>query len=441
MKKPIYAIFDVGKTTKKLILFGEDRQIIKEHQEVFPQITDEDGFPCDDLNRLSDWVLRWWSVLRRSTSYVLKGVNFTAYGASFVHIGHDGRPVLPLYNYLKPLPLALTDRFYGQWASQDAFAIQTCSPRLGMLNSGLQLYWLKHERPADYARIHTTLHLPQYLSYLITGEFFSDYTSVGCHTALWNFSGQTYQDWVFAEGIDEKLAPLTRDSVASVVDDRLVGVGLHDSSAAVVPYLLQSQEPFMLISTGTWCINLNPFNQQALSADRLRRDCLNYLSPKGETTKASRVFFGHEHDYQVDRIAEHFGVSTNFYKSIRQTDLHHSSTDPFRPACMSGTGPYPNPSAEAWDLSAFHSPESAYGGLMRGLMDILAESIGLIDQGEQTLYLDGGFARNVLFQHLLSHHFPNRTIHTLNIPQAAALGALMHVEQGEAHKQTRLLFV
>lgn len=441
MKQPIYAIFDVSKTTKKLILFGEDRQIIKEHQEVFPELTDEDGFPCDDLNRLSNWVLRWWSVLRRSTSYVLKGVNFTAYGASFVHIGHNGQPVLPLYSYLKPLPPALTDRFYGQWAGQDKFATQTCSPRLGMLNSGLQLYWLKHERPTDYARIHTTLHLPQYLSYLITGELFSDYTSVGCHTALWDFRDQTYQDWVFAEGIDKKLAPLTRDSVAAVVDDRLVGVGLHDSSAAVVPYLLQSQESFLLISTGDWCINLNPFNQQPLTADLLRRDCLNYLSPKGETTKASRVFFGHEHDYQVHRIAEHFGVSINFYKSIKQASLHKNLTDNFRPACMNGTGPHPDQHAELWDLSIFNTPEKAYGCLMRGLMSILVESIGLIDQGERTLYLDGGFARNPVFQQLLNYHFPDRTIDTLNIPQATALGALMHVEQGEAHKQTRLLFV
>jgi hypothetical protein len=34
-----------------------------------------------------------------------------------------------------------------------------------------------------------------------------------------------------------------------------VGTGLHDNSAALIPYLGTFQEPFALISTSTWCIS------------------------------------------------------------------------------------------------------------------------------------------------------------------------------------------
>ncbi|KAA9331674.1 carbohydrate kinase [Hymenobacter busanensis] len=441
MKKSIYAVFDVGKTNKKLILFDEDRQIIEEKQHVCLETVDEDGFPCESLTRLTQWVQTHWHALRTNPHYHVKGVNFTSYGASFVHLGANGQPVLPLYNYLKPLPAQWSTRFYdalGQ--TPEEFAAETCSPRLDMLNSGLQLYWLKYARPEHYARIRTSLHLPQYLSYLITGEAFSDYTSVGCHTSLWDFNRQHYHDWVLREGIDEKLAPLTTDSVAAVVDGVLVGVGLHDSSAAVLPYLLQTEEPFLLVSTGTWAITLNPFNDQPLTPELLRRDCLSYLSPKGHMTKAARVFFGREHDYQVERIANYFHVQPDFFHSLVLARPYDEASHRFRPWCMVGTGPFPEQPAEEWDLSVFKTAGDAYQHLMHGLIDILKESINLIRQDEKILYVDGGFARNPPFMQVLSWHFPELDIRTLEVPQATALGALSHLVQGEAWSKTQPLF-
>ena len=57
-----------------------------------------------------------------------------------------------------------------------------------------------------------------------------------------------------------------------------VGIGLHDSSAALIPYLMNFKEPFVLISTGTWCISLNPFNEAPLTKEELKSDCLSYMS-------------------------------------------------------------------------------------------------------------------------------------------------------------------
>jgi L-fuculokinase len=56
MKIPVCAIFDIGKTNKKLFLFNENYEIVLEKSIQFPEIQDEDGFPCEDVNLLKNWV-------------------------------------------------------------------------------------------------------------------------------------------------------------------------------------------------------------------------------------------------------------------------------------------------------------------------------------------------------------------------------------------------
>jgi sugar (pentulose or hexulose) kinase len=49
-KQNVLLIFDVGKTNKKILLFNEDYQLVLDQLQVFEEITDEDGFPCEDIN-------------------------------------------------------------------------------------------------------------------------------------------------------------------------------------------------------------------------------------------------------------------------------------------------------------------------------------------------------------------------------------------------------
>ncbi|HXB94187.1 MAG TPA: FGGY family carbohydrate kinase, partial [Puia sp.] len=324
----VIAIFDVGKTNKKLFLFDEEYRIVWEHAEVCDQTVDEDGEPCEDIVLLTDWVRRSFARVAALPGFNIKAVNFSAYGASLVYIGYDGTPVAPLYNYLKPFPDDLRRRFYDTYGGEITFSMLSASPVLGSLNSGMQLYRIRQQQPELFASIRTALHLPQYISYLFTGSAYSDITSIGCHTNLWNFSQQHYHEWVYREGIIDKLAPILPST--SVIplkpppdpqvplagaapihgptwpDIPLAGIGIHDSSAALIPYLTGFREPFALISTGTWCITLNPFNDAPLTAAELQQDCLCYMSYRGTPVKASRLFAGYEHEQQVQRLSAHF---------------------------------------------------------------------------------------------------------------------------------------
>jgi len=264
-KEPVIAIIDVGKTNKKIFLFDKNYRIVYEQSARFIETVDEDGFPCENVESLRQSVFDSLREVFKNGEFEIKAINFSTYGASFVCIDEYGNPVTSLYNYLKPYPESLQHQLHEKYGGEKMFALKTASPVLGSQNSGLQLYRLKIEKPEVFKRIKYALHLPQYLSYLITKNICSDITSIGCHTALWDFQKNDYHQWVYEEGIQNKLAPLVpAERVTEIVfDDKwkcVAGIGLHDSSAALIPYQMSFREPFVLISTGTWVISMNPFN-------------------------------------------------------------------------------------------------------------------------------------------------------------------------------------
>lgn len=427
----VIAVFDIGKTNKKLLLFDAQYEVVKETTIRFEEINDVDGFPCDDLQLITKWIFSCLDDLLANPTFNVRAVNFSAYGASFVYIDELGAPLTPLYNYLKPYPQELLDKFYQQYGSEETWSLETASPVLGSLNSGMQLYRLKHERPGIYARLRFALHLPQYFSFLLTGKPCSDITSIGCHTGLWDFANMDYHHWVRTEGIDKKLAPIKDATHTETVSYKghtfICGIGMHDSSAALVPYIEGFTEPFALLSTGTWCITLNPFNAEPLSAAELQADCLSYLSYKGQRVKASRLFAGNEHENQVARIVDFFSVyPIALHATTYDADIIHS----LRSAVTSPLQIQQNsPLIESLrfisrNLHDYANATVAYHQLMLDLVELQAYSSQLVlhSAAVQQVFVDGGFSRNPLFMRLLQDELEAVMVLAMNISQASALG-------------------
>ncbi|PWJ57240.1 sugar (pentulose or hexulose) kinase [Dyadobacter jejuensis] len=433
----VTAVFDIGRTNKKYVLFDENYDIVEEYSEHLPETIDEDGFPTEDIQLLTQWVKDHWALLLANPKYDVKAVNVAAYGASLVHLDENNQVITPLYSYLKPYPPALLNQFYSAHGDPTRIALQTGSPAMGMLNSGMQLYWIKYTKPEIYKNIVTTLHLPQYILYLLTNRKVSDYTSMGCHTGLWSFEMWDYHEWVKAEGVHKKLAPLLASSSFIYRHEEKgiqSGFGMHDSSAALVPYRMAMKKPFVLLSTGTWCISFNSFSSKPLTFNQLERDCLNFLTPEGSGVTASRLFMGREHDFQVQRIAEYFRVPADFYKSVQLDEgLLKLDTPPFFPACMEGNGPEPAPSPQDWQISAFASAEAAYHHLIVGLVKLLKKSLDLIAvEDVDSIFIDGGFAKNKIFGKLVARTFPNHEVYASELPYATSLGAAVHVTRPDS---------
>jgi len=433
----VIAIFDIGKTNKKLFLFDEHYKIVREQADCFQETMDDEGHACEDLSLLTGWVRDCIAGLHAQQEFEVKAINFSAYGASFVHIGGDGAPVAPLYNYLKPYPAELQKKFYDSYGGEITFSMLTASPVLGSLNSGMQLYRIKEQRPELFEQIVCSLHLPQYCSYLLTGQKYSDITSIGCHTNLWNFSQHNYHEWVYREGIIDKLPPILPSVSVVPVEGpggRLAaGIGLHDSSSAMIPYLESFQEPFVLISTGTWCISMNPFNDAPLTVAELQQDCLCYCSYQGRAVKASRLFAGYEHEQQVKRLAAHFHKAVPYAATVGfEPDivsfLHNSGKG--APGGPAGGGALVKASVFAQrELADYTSFEQAYHRLIMDIMEQQVASTRLVLHGTEVkrIFVDGGFGRNQVYMHLLAAAFPHIEVFAASISQATAMGAALAI--------------
>lgn len=431
------AVFDVGKTNKKLLVFDEQYNVVHEQSKTFDEIKDEDGFACENIEAVSEWILQSFETIINDNRFIIAAVNFSGYGASLVHIDENEKLVLPLYNYLKPYSPALQKQFYDKYGGEHLVSKQTASPVLGNLNSGMQLYRLKFEKPKEYANIKYSLHLPQYLSYLLTSIPVSDITSVGCHTSLWNFADNKYHEWVTEENIAPKLAPIQSAAKAIPVQRGnktiAAGIGLHDSSSALIPYLRSFNEPFILLSTGTWCISLNPFNHSTLSDYELHNDCLCYLSFTGKPVKASRLFAGYEHEQQAKRLAEHFHKAPDYYKTVvynssfinkasRQFSVVNTSAD----IAMVKQSQFENRT-----LEDFKSYEEAYHQLIADIIEQQVRSTKLVLSGTavKKIFVDGGFGMNPVFMNLLAQSFPDCKVYAAAVGQASALGAALVIHE------------
>lgn len=438
MTTPVTAVFDIGKTNKKFLLFDNSYSLIQKQQTTLDQVEDEDGDPCEDLELLERWIHNKLNNTSKDKSVKIKALNFSAYGASLVHLDKNGEILPPFYNYLKSYPQSLLTKLYEDYGGKETFALQTASPPMGMLNSGLQLYWLKNKKPLKFKEIKHSLHFPQYLSYLITGKFTAEQTSVGCHTGLWDYKKGDYHQWLRKENLVNLLPSVQPVSTTFDThyngDEFRTGIGIHDSSAALAPYLFLLGEPFMLASTGTWSITLNPFNKEPLTFEELQKDCLCYLDVQGNQVKASRFFLGEEYMHQVEKISDAFGVkhyeeAVDLDNNIIRRLVNDQSLPKLELSAAYNSGPYPMDKPGVWQIEHFSSYKEAYHQLMLDLVSIQVKSIQLAHGSKQVdhLIISGGFSQNDFFVSLLASFLPNKKVYTASLPHASALGAAMVV--------------
>ena len=431
-------------------MFDNDFHAIEEQTVQFPEIKDDEGFPEEDLENVTNWVINVLNDYTQNPKYQVTHVNFSTYGASMVHLDRNGKAIRPFINYLKPLPLEMKERFFKNYDTGNGICQTTASPYLGLLNSGLQLYWLKYQKPDIFSSISSSLHFPQYFTTLLTNQPTADITSIGCHTMLWNFGTNDYHEWVHKEDV-RKFFPRIYNT-DKTIDHQIknvtvkVGIGVHDSSAALMPYLVVMKEKFLLLSTGTWNICFNPFNHQLLTQDELSQDCLCYMTFDGKPVKASRIFLGHEHELQQKAVAAHFKVGPDDYKAIRFNENLYSKIASenvlnFKPLGMQGTGPLLVSSPESTNYENLGTFEEAQHHLIRQLVRWQKLSIDLLDSEfeVQNIIVVGGFTKSNLFLEIMKRELPQRKIFVSDHPRATALGAAWLVRGKDSYSDKKSL--
>lgn len=431
-KKKVTAVFDIGKTNKKFFLFDENYEEVHREYRQFKNKVDEENHPCEDIEELQAWLKSVFENTMNLNNYDVQALNFSTYGASLVHLDEHGDPLLPMYNYTKPIPEEVTKSFFAKYGPKEQLLALTGSDDAGLLNSGMQLYWLKHYKPEIFKKIKLSLHLPQYISYVFTGVPVSEYTSLGSHTLLWNYQKKDYHDWVYKEGFHKILAPLVPSETSINMNyngNRIkVGVGIHDSSAALLPYIRGAKEKFVLVSTGTWSIAFNPFVNGNLSEQDIKNDCINYMRINGKPVKASRIFLGNEYKLQVDFLNKHFGVEKDRHKNVKfdfetffeigKDFVHLFRWQSFSVENMPDKTYIP-----------YNKFEHAYHHLMIELSIIQVKIIKRVmdDMVVDNLYIDGGFTDNDIYVKMLAHYLRNTQVMTTDSALGSSIGAAIAV--------------
>ncbi len=428
MKKNCCLVFDVGKTNQKYFIFDSDFKILGREKITLSKIDDEEGHSAENIKEIVKWMKKSFVKLSHSKVFEIDKVSFSGFGATLVHLDENGEVAVPVYDYHRKVEADTFYDFYKNYGSESVFASQTGSKNLNLLNSGKQLYWLKYKRPALFKKIRYSLHLPQYLSYVFTGEMYTEYTSIGCHTDLWDYEKKDYHDWVKAEGIDRLFPTIvkTQKTITKYFWGREItfGIGIHDSSSALLTYLLKGKESFILLSTGTWCINFNPFSNDLLfDKKQIDAGATAYMKIDGSPVKTSRLFLGEEHRLKVEKLIEHFKMPKFYHIGLKWDQEIMDGILQESKNCFHWTY-LDNGNAPSKDDLNFPVFETAYYQLIKELIDLLKVQIFVICETlPQKIYIDGGFSDNKIFLMLLQKQFPDQKIKAKPASFACALGA------------------
>ena len=428
MKIKVTAVFDIGRTNKKFFLFDKNFHEVHREYVRFDEITDEDGYPTENLQALEVWAKEVFDKVLDSPEYEIEALNFSCYGASLVHVDEDGKVLTPLYNYMKPLNDEIYHSFYENYGDENEFSRKTGSPKIGMLNTGMHLYWLKKTKPEIFNKIKYSLHLPQYLSFMFTGVPVSEYTSIGCHTMLWDYEKGNYHDWVYKEKIDQKLPPINSSRKTTYINYKgkaiKMGVGIHDSSSALLPYIRSITKSFLLVSTGTWSISINPFNEGMLTLNDIKDDSLFNMRIDGSPVKVSRLFLGNEYKLQIKALSHHFNVPSDAHKKVKFNhetffEINKDFVHMFKWSSITSDD-MPHETTIPFDKF-----EHAYHQLILELVLLQVKSIraAIGNSKIKQLFVDGGFSDNEVYIQMLSHYMGHMKLSTTDSSLGSALGA------------------
>ena len=208
-----------------------------------------------------------------------------------------------------------------------------------------------------------------------------------------------------------------------------IGCGLHDSSSSIIPILKKNEgNEFILLSTGTWIIAMNPFSKEALTKQQLNHNCLCYMTPEKQQIKSSMQCLGRIHEVYLDALSSYFKVDidTHLHLKLNKNLCEEVVSKSTRVFLEKGIDT--EFEAKPALLENFDTYESAYYQLVFEISKKVTAAIALIldkDNALKDVYISGGFNKNEIFVHFLSFLKTEITIRIPTIKNESALGAAL----------------
>ena len=426
------AVFDVGKTNVKLIVFDRDGKVVAERSQPNAPLPPDARWPYLRLDTERAWAFLLASLKDVGATTPIEAVSVAAHGAAGALVTEDSVAAPPVdYEF---------DGFAGVDADYDALRPpfdETFSPHLARgLNLGRQIFFLERTCPADFARARAFLAYPQFWAWRLSGVAASEVTSLAAHADLWRPKEGKLSSLIDRAGWGRLFPPLRkawdalgpiRPEVAAATGlpaDVRVICGAHDSNASLVPYLASRSDPFTVVSTGTWVIIMAVGGAATLDPNA---DMIANVDVLGRPVPTARLMGGREFAVlagEPPAAAEIADVAAVVASGVMAMPAFTDQGGPFAGRKGWIEGPPPSTPAARAALATL------YSALMTAHMLRLLEAPG-------DIIVEGGFNRTPAYSALLAALMPGRPVFVAPA-SGAAEGAAMLASWGEPHESPKL---
>ena len=448
------AVIDIGMTNKKVAVYNDAlHQLDAKYQNFEPKIVN--GLETHDLESMETWFI---SCLKDfAAQHPIKALAVTTHGATFVCVGKDGKAALPCVYYTHEPGDDFHRRFYEQFGKCEELQARTGTPAFkAMINPAKGLFFVKEQFPDLFKNTASILPYPQYWGLRFTGKAGTESTYMGNHTYLWDhldrslssvakdleiaslIPSKLYNSWDVLGVITAEVAEKT-----GLPKDTIVTMGIHDSNSAILPHFAKKGETgFILNSTGTWCVIMNPVENYGFAPEELGKVVFFNISAFGKPVKTAIFLGGLEYETWSRLIMKRHNRNDNpgwdetLYRSIlKEKKLF------LLPELTPGSGQFPASRAriteggkdyffDAMETGSFppcfDDYETAFALLRISLLmqtQTALERAGL--QKGYEVYTEGGFRKDKSYNLLLSSVFSDNKVFLTDIAEATAFGAAM----------------
>ncbi|MDR2246038.1 MAG: carbohydrate kinase [Treponema sp.] len=449
------AVIDIGMTNKKVAIYDDrlKQRDIRYHT-FQPKIID--SFETHDLRAMEAWFIGQLAELAKD--YPVKAIAITTHGATVVCVGKDGKPVLPCIYYTYEPGDDFHDRFYARFGAPEELQAKTGTPKLAaLINPAKGVLFAREQYPEQFKRTAHILQYPQYWGYRLTGKIGAESTYMGCHGYFWDQTSHTLSSVAWDLGIaslmPEKLnaswdilGTITTELAqkTGLSKDVIVTMGIHDSNSSLLPHFAKKGKTgFVLNSTGTWCVCMNPVEEYGFSPEELGKVVFFNISAFGTPVKTAIFTGGQEFEIWSKTLMKiHRREDTPPYDKERYLSVLKEKRAFLLPELTRGSGQFPQSRARVvedgreytyQDISrerqrppCFADYEASFALLRISLvMQSLTalERTGLLPGTE--VFTEGGFRKNEAYNALLSAALKDNRVFLTDVNEATALGAAM----------------
>ena len=424
-------IMDIGKTHVKLHVLNDENFHSEYSLQMGNKVVQGEFYPNADVDAIWNWLCT--SVKAISDRYLIKKVTITTHGATAALINRNSIGnglVLPVLDY--EYEAVYTHSDYQKVRPEFSC---TFSPNLPAgLNLGRQLFWLKQQFPQQFESATDILMYPQYWSWRLTGQRYSEITSLGCHTDLWSLKSNDFSTLVEQLNCRDKFPELkpawhscgvVQKPLAAELglpEDCEVFSGLHDSNASYLRYLIsQSGKPFTVVSTGTWTILMA--SQVPLDNLDSTKDMLANIDALGNPIACARFMGGREFEAICEQAGSWLGEQFDQNHLQQVINLNVFALPDF----SGGSGPFGGvKSGFSGDVSKISGIALAtlYCALM---IDYQLDKLSAIGD----VYIEGAFLKNPLLCGIVDQLRTTQRVHLSLDSTGTVQGAAYLTRWGE----------